>query len=356
MTRPIVRLDADRLTEVLASLYEACGCSPTEARIVSAHLVGADLAGHPSHGTGLTPLYLAGIGKRTLIPNRTARRIETKGDFLLFDGERGFGQAIGLQVCDAVATMVEQRGCAVFGVRNAHHMGRIGTYGEYLAERGLISATFTNVASRPMVSAFHGRAALLGTNPVCICIPRPNRDPILLDFATSTIAIGKVRVALENGRPVPEGTLIDRDGNPTTDPSAMYPQDGGPSGALTPMGGYKGAGLNLICELLSAAINGATMAETHGAGVILNNMVGMAFPADATEGASSAVEAALEHFLATPMLDDGSPVLPGEPETRSRKALREAGLAMPEQTWEAIVGLGAGMGISVASFDAARRE
>ena len=355
MTAEIVLLDAGVLRECLTQLYAGYGCKDKEASAVADHLVTADLSGHPSHGSGLTPLYVAGIQRGSLVPNRSAEPVPTKGDFLLFDGQSGFGQAIGLQVCDSVLERVEGRGIAVFGLRNVHHLGRLGAYGEYLAERAVISATFTNVVSRPMVAAFNGRGAVLGTNPICICIPRAVGPPVLLDFATSTIAVGKARVAFESGKPVPEGTLIDGDGRPTCNPGVMYPQPGEPQGALTPMAAHKGGGLNLICELLAACIAGATMDAEHEPGAIINSMVGMAFSAASADGAARALEAAIANYAASPMQAGHQMHLPGGPEVESRLQLERTGLPIPRATWEAIVGLAGSRGIAEARMRRAER-
>lgn len=351
-----IRLDPDRLTGVLTRLYAAHGCPPGEAATVARHLVMADLSGHPSHGSGLTPLYIEAIRQGGLVPGRRARRVPVAGDFLLFDGGGGFGQAVGLEVCAAVAAQVAARGVAVFGLRNVHHLGRLGEYGEGLARGGIVSATFTNVASRPMVAPFRGRTAVLGTNPVCIALPLPGGEPVLLDFATATIAVGKVRVALESGTEVAEGALLDADGRPTRDPAVMYPPPEGRQGALVAMGGYKGAGLNLVCELMAALIDGAIIAAGQDPGRIINSMVGMAFAGDTTAGAAAALAAAVRHYRAAPT-QDGQPVLlPGEVEYRTRAELRRIGLPMPAPTWEAIAALAAAAGESGEALRAAERR
>ena len=355
MSKAMIKLNPDLLIEVLTGLYLVYGSSDGEARAVAQHLVMADMSGHPSHGSGLTPLYLAGIEHGTLVPNRTAKRVSATGDFLLFDGANGYGQAVGLQVCDAVERQVKKRGVAVFGLRNVHHLGRLGDYAEYLADRGIISATFTNVASRPMVSSFRGSGPVLGTNPICIGIPRQDAASILLDFATSAIAIGKVRVALESGKQAPEGALIDGEGRPTRDPSVMYPEPGQKQGALVPMAAHKGAGLNLICELLAACINGATMDVKYVQGMIMNNMVGMAFSENVTGGTAASLEAAVLNYAASPMQEGQTLKLPGDAEYESRENLRLAGVPMPEATWDAIVKLGVAKGMAEADLRVAEQ-
>lgn len=356
MPGAVLRLDPGRLTEVLTRLYAAHGCATDEAATVARHLVMADLSGHGSHGSGLTPLYLGLMRQGSLVPNRRAERVPLAGDFLLFDGGFGFGQAVGLQVCDAVAAQVAARGVAVFGLRNVHHLGRLGEYGEYLARRGIVSATFTNVASRPMVAPFRGTTAVLGTNPVCIALPRPAADPVLLDFATATIAVGKVRVALESGAEVLDGALIDADGQPTRDPAVMYPPPGGRQGALVAMAGHKGAGLNLVCELFAACIDGAIIATLADPGPVVNSMVGMAFAGGTTAGAAAALEAAVRHYRTAPTRDGRPVLLPGDVEYATRAELRRLGLPMPAATWAAIAALAAEAGVGAATLRAAERR
>ena len=113
------------------------------------------------------------------------------------DGGFGFGQVIGREACDMAIERVRQTGVVCLGVRNAHHLGRIGHYGERCAEAGLVSVHFVNVVGHePQVSPFAGRERRMTTNPFCVAIPRgAEQAPLVLDMATSAIALGKVRVA-----------------------------------------------------------------------------------------------------------------------------------------------------------------
>ena len=148
----------------------------------------------------------------------------------------------------------------MFALRNTHHVGRVGTYGEQAVEHGLVSIFFVNVLIVPgRVAPCGGIAGRLGTDPICIAFPGTKRlAPFVLDFATSRVAAGKVRVALNEKKQVPTGWIIDAEGRDSTNPGTFFgrsPADGG--GALLPFGEHKGSGLSVACELLAGVLTGA---------------------------------------------------------------------------------------------------
>src|SRR4029079_11666525 len=134
---------------------------------------------------------------------------------LVVDGNRGMGQTIAYQTMELAIERARQHGVVIVGLRNSHHIGRVGHWAEQAIAAGLASIHFTNVASRPLVAPHGGREGRFGTNPLTVGLPRRNAPPILLDFATSAIAVGKVRVAYNRKVPAPAGVLIDHAGNPT---------------------------------------------------------------------------------------------------------------------------------------------
>ena len=146
-------------------------------------------------------------------------------------------------------------GTAFFTLRNVHHVGRVGTYGEQAAKRGLVAILFVNaVIDPPRVAPYAGRLARFGTNPICIAIPATAEQPAtILDFATSRLAMGKVRVAVNAGRELPPGVVIDSEGQPTTDPAVLVRP---PFGAALPFGEYKGSGLMIMVEILAGILTG----------------------------------------------------------------------------------------------------
>jgi uncharacterized oxidoreductase len=159
----------------------------------------------------------------------------------------------------------------------------------------MASIHFTNVVSRPLVAPHNGAQARLGTNPLTVGLPRKGKPPILLDFATSAIAVGKIRVAYYKKAKAPEGVLLDVDGHPTTNPAVMYEE---PLGALLAAAGHKGYALGLVCDLLGAAIFGGTTpqpAHLRKNGMY-NNMLVIAFD-PARFGALEHYERETEGFI-----------------------------------------------------------
>ncbi len=237
-------------------IVTAGGSSPAEAAIVAEHLLEANLRGHDSHGVGMLVAYVRDLDAGTLKVNQTPEIVSDTGTISVWDARAGYGQVIARQAVEWAIEAARKHGVAVNGLRNAHHIGRVGTYGEIAARAGMVSLHFVNVASGPpAVAPFRGREGRFLTNPVCIAIPgTDNNEPILLDFATSRVALGKVRVAHNAGKPMLDGALLDHAGQPTTDPSVMYTE---PRGVVLPFGEHKGSGLALVCELLAGAIVGS---------------------------------------------------------------------------------------------------
>jgi uncharacterized oxidoreductase len=243
-------------------------------------------------------------------------------------------------------------GLAAVALRNAFHVGRVGTYAEQASADGLVSIHFVNVVGHaPLVAPFRGSDRRLMTNPFCVGVPGKGGKPaVLLDFATSRIALGKAREAKARGDPLAEGCVIDAKGRPSTDPDVLF---SAPQGALLPMGEHKGSGLAVICELLGGAVTGGGILSRvpYAAGMIGNNMLSILLdPARLPGGASLAadVEATVAWVKASPPANEEEPVLvAGEPE-RAYRAEREAkGIPVAAGVWEELVAEGRNVGVEV---------
>src|ERR1700743_2736656 len=251
-----MNIDHASLLNLANRIVAAGGSSPDEASIVAGHLVEANLRGHDSHGVGMLVAYVRDFENGTLKVNQAPEVVSDTGTISVWDAHAGYGQVIARQAVEWAIEAAKKHGVAVNGLRNAHHIGRVGTYGEIAARAGMVAMHFVNVASgAPGVAPFRGREGRFLTNPVCIAIPGPaSNEPILLDFATSRVAMGKVRVAHNAGKPMLDGALLDTARKPTTNPSVMYTE---PHGVVLPFGEHKGSGLALVCELLAGAIVGS---------------------------------------------------------------------------------------------------
>jgi uncharacterized oxidoreductase len=313
----------------MVELWRAAGSGEREATLTADQLVAANLAGHDSHGVGVVPLYVRALLDGELQLNQTVEVVGGGGGLLIIDGHRGLGQSVGFQAMEIAIEGARRQGVCVMGLRNAHHLGRIGHWAEQATAKGLVSIHFTNATSAPaMVAPYGGKQARFLTNPFTVGIPRAGREPILLDFATSTLALGKVRVAYNKKAKVPLGSLIDAQGRPTDDPAVLFEPEEGPRGALVPFAAHKGHALAMVCELLGAALIGgkttrpANITMEHA---IWNNMLAIVFDPGRLGSGPQVFEAEARSFIewvrSAPLsgaLD--SIMMPGDPERRSRKA------------------------------------
>ena len=244
-----MQIDSTQLTRFAEAIFEKLGTDEEKARETAEHLVLSNLKGHDSHGVGMIPNYVASVLRGGLKVNANAEVVTDKGAVLLVDGGYGFGQVVGRQATDLAIERAKSMGMACVGSRNNHHLGRIGTYAEHCVGEGLISIHFVNVVGHPpFVSLWGSRDKRVQTNPFCCGVPTSG-DPVILDMATSAIALGKVRVAGLKGEDVPPGCLFDAEGRPTSDPSVIAS-----GGSLGPFGGHKGSAFSIVIEILSGLL------------------------------------------------------------------------------------------------------
>lgn len=361
MTDVVVR--HERLRAGVAELLKASGSEEREARIVADHLVEANLKGHDSHGVGMIPMYVRHIKEGKLKLNRHVKLVRDDGPFLVGDGQMGHGQVVAMELTDLAIARAKREGIAAAGLVMAHHIGRVGTYGERCAEAGMVSLHFVNVAGhRALVAPFRGTDARFNTNPICLTLPATGANPpTILDFATSKIALGKVRVARNKGERVAEGTLLDAKGKPTTDPNVMFVEPPAAPGAVVTFGEHKGYGLALFAEIFGAAlVGGLTIApqhpRTHGA---VNNMLELVIdPARLSDMTQlrAEIDAIIAYFKASPPSDPAAPVLvPGDPERISRAARTANGIPIDATTWGELEAAAETAGLGAKKFAALAR-
>ncbi|HVQ77739.1 MAG TPA: malate/lactate/ureidoglycolate dehydrogenase [Candidatus Binatia bacterium] len=346
-----VTLAATILRRIIGEILRRGGSETAEADLVAEHLVAANLAGHDSHGAGMIPAYVRHLQAGLVVPNTPAKLVKDDGAILMFDGQRGYGRRVAGEAMAAAIARCRESGVVVMTLGHAHHIGRVGAYGELALAAGLVSLHFVNVTDhRGLVAPFRGGDARFSTNPICIAVPgSAAQPPILLDMATSEIAMGKVRVALNTGHQVPEGMLIDSDGRPTTDPAVMYQER---LGALLPFGRHKGYGLALIAEILAGGLSGAGTIQPANPrrGGTVNNMV--TFLVDPARLAGHdwlrrEVEGFVGYVKASPPTDPEAPVLvPGDPERLARERRLREGIAVDGTTWHEILAAGEKLGLT----------
>src|ERR1700742_2775951 len=331
-------VDQAKLRTLATRITIAGGSKPDEADIVADHLVEANLRGHDSHGVGMLVAYVRDFEAGTLKPNQAPEVVSNSGSISVWDAHGGYGQGVARKAVEWAIEGAKKHGVAVNGLRNAHHIGRVGTYGEIAARAGMVALHFVNVASgSPGVAPFRGREGRFLTNPVCVAIPGTGaNEPILLDFATSRVALGKVRVAHNAKKPMIDGALLDHAGKPTTNPSVMYTE---PRGVVLPFGEHKGSGLALVCELLAGAIVGSpsVTSKTPPDRGILNGMLSIVIdPArlNARDSMMAEIDAMIGWVKSAKPRDPDLPVLvAGEPEQIYKADRLANGIEVDNETW-----------------------
>jgi hydroxycarboxylate dehydrogenase B len=350
-----IHIPAETLTDFCAEIFRRVGSAPKEARAVAASLVDANLTGHDSHGVLRVPRYVDWVRSGHTVPNQTIARLVDTPVIAVLDGRYGFGQIVAPEAVDIGVGKAKAAGLSVVALRNTGHVGRVGEWAERAAAAGLISIHFVNAAGSILVAPFGGVERRLSTAPFCVGIPREGTDPIVLDFATSLVAEGKVNVASFGGKPLPPDALIGPDGALSGDPALLY----GPfdaeghrnhalgSGAIRAFGEHKGSGLALICELLGGSLtgNGATEPNRKFA----NGMFSLYLDPDQIDP-SHVFDADMARYVAwfrEAKAAPGEAVLtPGEPERMARAKRMATGVPLPEEAWEAILASARGVGVN----------
>ena len=266
-----VIVEAPQLQTLVAETFVKAGCSRAESERIARYLVAANLTGHDSHGVVRVQRYIQMLNEKLIYPDREIKVLVDTPVLAVVDGQYGFGQTIAPKAVEIGINKCKQMGLASVSLRRAGHIGRAADWAEIAAKEGLVSIHFVNATGSVLVAPFGSAERRFSTAPYCVGVPLEGHEPLLLDFATSIVAEGKVFVASQGGRAIPPDALIGPDGQINNDPRTLYGdyQPGerrdirNGKGALRAFGNHKGSGLALMCELLGGALtgNGATATD-----------------------------------------------------------------------------------------------
>jgi len=344
-------LSVEQLRTTAASIFKALGAPGDEAELVANLLVEANLTGHDSHGVIRIPIYARGVRMGAVKPRAKITVVKETPSTAIVDGGWNFGQVVCTYAMNLCIKKAKQNVVGLVGARRCHHSGRMNAYAELALKHDMIGMVSVN--SNTFVAPFGGRTKQLGTNPLCFAIPAGEEPPMVLDMATAVWAHGKIMVRVARGEPLPEGVLLDLDGNPTTDPK-WYEK----GGALLPLGGpvgYKGFGLSLLVEILTGALAeaGCSNSEEYrsrpfygGNGVFMMAIdVGRLTDLNAFKKRVDNLFRSIKNSPRALGFDEI--LIPGEPERRlQEKNLRE-GVYVEESTWNDIRQLGKELEVDV---------
>jgi L-2-hydroxycarboxylate dehydrogenase (NAD+) len=260
-TGSIVRAEA--LKGFCVRVFEKMGVSPDDAHVTADVLVQANLRGIDSHGVARLVRYVNGLREGVMLAHPNQKVVVETPTTITLDAGAGLGQPVSYRAMSTAIEKAREYGCGFATVRNSNHYGIAGYYAMMALEHDMIGISTTNAAI--LVAPTFARDAMYGTNPIALAVPAGEEQPFVMDMATSTVPRGKLEVYNRQGKSIPLGWATDERGVPTTDPGRVldnFVKRAG--GGLLPLGGageessgYKGYGLGIMVEILSAVLPGA---------------------------------------------------------------------------------------------------
>jgi LDH2 family malate/lactate/ureidoglycolate dehydrogenase len=246
----IQRFSAAELEKFTAGVLEKVGLSASDASHVAQLMITADLRGVDGHGIFRLPQYVQRIRAGGINVRPKIRVLEDRLSTAIVDGDNGMGHLVMSRAAEVAIEKADRTGIAWVGVRMSNHAGFGALYAEMPLARNMIGL-YMAVASANHMPPWGGVEKILGTNPLTIAIPAGEEPPVVLDMATTVVAYGKVKTYKLARKTMPVGWMIDRRGEPITDPNRSD------EGFLLPIGGYKGSGLAIAIGMLAGLLNGA---------------------------------------------------------------------------------------------------
>ena len=341
-------IQANRLREIASALLVANKVPENEAATVARHVVNANLAGHDSHGMIMLPNYIERVRVGHIVPGAPFTIVQESPSTTVVDGNWGFGYVINERAMQLTIEKASTQNIAACTVFRQGHVGRLASYPLMAARAGMIGMAWADSGRSPKgVAPFGGREARLGTNPWAMAVPSDLDGPFCMDFATSAVAMGKIKLAEARGQEIPRGWVVDSEGDLTTNPAKLK------GGALLPLGGpgegYKGTALaamgEIFCGLLTGLGFGVEPSGRHNDGCFL-----IAIKVEAFRPLLSFRKevADFAHYLKdTPPAKGSSGVLyPGEIEHRAEQKRTSAGIEIEDATWQKLGNLATEAGLA----------
>lgn len=329
------------LRRIVEQMVVALGTPPDYAPVIAESLVGANLTGHDSHGVLRLPWYANLIKLGRIVPSARPSVADLHAATGRIDGMLGWGQPAASLGAETAIGLAAEYGVAAVVLTRTNHIGRVGAYVEQIANANMVGIALCNASA--LVAPFGSSQRVLGTNPFAWAAPGgPGKPPIVLDFATSIVAEGKLRVARAKGELLEPGLIVDAQGWPSIDPVDFYS-----GGALQAFGLHKGSGLSVMVELMARGIANVnhSMPGVEGYNGTLILALNIAALAPLEQFLSASLRLGEQINAATPRRDVEQVLLPGQPENLARTQRRTQGIPIPDATWAEIVELAESLGV-----------
>jgi LDH2 family malate/lactate/ureidoglycolate dehydrogenase len=334
-----VRVTLESLRSYGREALERAGLEPNGAAIVTEVQLEASLRDQATHNMVSIPRYAQRITAGTINPRPAIRVEHETGNSAQVDGDNGPGQWVAVVAMETAIRIARARGVGIVAVRRSNHLGAAGHYPWLAAREGLIGLCTT---TGPVILApTGGTTPTFGNNPLGVGIPAKCHHPILLDIAMSVAPRGRIGLALAEGKPLPPGWILDRNGHPSTDPADLV------AGLGVPIGGHKGYGLTLVMEVLAGVLTGAGFGwdnrREHTARMTKPANFGHFFMAIDPElflplpEFTARIDRLIEQTKAGGLTEGSQEILiPGEPELRARERSLKEGVPLRRSTYQAL--------------------
>lgn len=328
-----VKVRCEELGAFVKKVFVNAGLKEEHAKEVADHLILANLRGVDTHGVVRVRYYIDGIKAGYINKEPNIRLVRDNPSTALMDGDFGVGQYVARKATELAIKKAKKNGIGVVSTFNLSHCGMLAYYGLLIASNKMAGIVFTNGPA--LVTPWGGSARIFGTNPLCFVFPY-DKEPILLDMATTKVAGMKILIAKRDGKKIPLGWAIDKDGKPTTDPEAAL------EGAMLPFGEYKGYGILFMGELFSAVLSGAPQSNeieltpyTQGGFYVQAlNIESLRNYEDYIKDIDRLVKKVKS---AKPWEGQEEVYLPGELEFRTVKKREKEGIPIDENTWNSLL-------------------
>lgn len=337
----------DVLRKYVCQIFERSGTPLEEARIVSDHLVDANLAGHDSHGTLRSVGYARGM-QNGVSPKANHEIVKENATMATIDAHGGLGIVAALTAMEMAIDKARSHTFGVVGSYNMGHVGRLGDYPPRAAEEGMIGIAMLNGVGR-FVHPFGGTERRIPPNPLSISVPRQNKPPAMLDITTSVVAGGKFDVKRARNEVLPEGWLVDSQGEPVTDADRV--QDDMTT-AVPPLGGvqfgHKGYGLAFMVDAIAGGLTraGCSKAPPNVGG---NGFLAMVIKIDdfiSLDTYTEEVEGLIEWVKSSKKAPGVQEIyIPGEIEQRNRERMLKDGIYIEDDTWKEMSEMASSLGV-----------
>ena len=341
---------AANLETIVRKILMGAGADQENALRVAEGLVSSDLCGVESHGVWQLPGYVERIkGGEINVTGKPALLSETSNTALI-SGNWSFGHVGAKFATEVAIDKALENNLSLVSLVQTHHIGRLGEYVELAASAGLISMIWAGGFSEtaPAAAPFGGRKPILHTNPIAMAFPSNGRPSMTFDFATTALSGAKIHQARGKHKSLPLGSIVDRDGNPSTDPMAFFE-----GGAYLPFGGHKGYAFMLAAEYLGRIFTGSDdFAEPqlggaifgHSGATIIAFRANLFQPVDQYCRRSEDLETRIRAVPPAPGFREV--LMPGDLEERARRTRRRDGIPLPIETWNSIKELAHSLGIT----------